>query len=859
MFLLLIRYIKKCSKRSIIITICFFISLSIVWTNGILKHTGNLVELNFLKKDSIYHLRFVNLKEKGLAYLKSSDAVEEIHIENLVDASESGSDKLVNVISKAKNRYKLVEGSYPQSDKEVMIQGWLLNSIGKKIGETINFKSYKSHNMVSYKIVGVLSDDVKSKSDLRFELYTINSLDTVDKNNMVNIVLKDRDDIRECANNLVNNLKKKRIIEKDQKNIINNMLIEAYENNGSTGFEVFKIMFVSVIFTSIIIGSTYIISIRTRIEDIGIFKALGMSFFDIFKLVIGELYMLMFVGGMIALPSSIWVANYVVSKGKNLYSDVQASDVNYGGLVIEPRIILIGLLASIVSVLAIGLVIYFISIKGNPMDTIKSRNKMKYRNSSMLFDNLFEKFDVGLFIFFKNLRADYILTVILIIAVSLPISEVLMKSYYTRENQKVMDITDDFTKADFTIAKNNTLDVASYVPESVAKRIGNIKSSNGSHCIDKNMWASFKFSNLYIDKSIMNRRDYFDKKNKSGYISKVLGGLYKETSDGYIVKSMVIGYNESAMEELKNHIYEGNEANIGNDKLSKDECILYYPVNYLDINKGKDPRNRILNYKIGDTIDIKVADKFKYNNTDENEVIDFWNFKGEAHTIRKKYKIAAIVDYLPLKMDFGQDASVNIIIPHNHMKDIDKNVEYTKGGLYIKNIKDEAFVEKNVLKELRSLPGYLLSNMSQERREQFEGKDSYMDIEYIKYYIFILVAIACLINLLSYKVMVKKKDVGIMMSLGMSETDIRIMFIGEALVYAVFSTLLSLVISLVRQGLHIREMEKVSRIIGLNMDINPLVFITMFIVSMIICLVSIYLPGRKILESNIMESIGDLE
>lgn len=117
MFLLLIRYIKKCSKRSIIITICFFISLSIVWTNGILKHTGNLVELNFLKKDSIYHLRFVNLKEKGLAYLKSSDAVEEIHIENLVDASESGSDKLVNVISKAKNRYKLVEGSYPQSDK----------------------------------------------------------------------------------------------------------------------------------------------------------------------------------------------------------------------------------------------------------------------------------------------------------------------------------------------------------------------------------------------------------------------------------------------------------------------------------------------------------------------------------------------------------------------------------------------------------------------------------------------------------------------------------------------------------------------------------------------------------------------
>ena len=139
MLSLIVRYIKKCYKRSIVIGICFFMSFLIIWTNGILKHTGNLVELNFLKEDSIYHLKFHNLNEKALASIKKSPDVDKIDIENLVDASKASSKYMINVIGKDKSQYKVLRGRYPNNNNEVMVQDWILKNIGKDIGDNFEF------------------------------------------------------------------------------------------------------------------------------------------------------------------------------------------------------------------------------------------------------------------------------------------------------------------------------------------------------------------------------------------------------------------------------------------------------------------------------------------------------------------------------------------------------------------------------------------------------------------------------------------------------------------------------------------------------------------------------------------------
>ena len=283
MLSLIVRYIKKCYKRSIVIGICFFMSFLIIWTNGILKHTGNLVELNFLKEDSIYHLKFHNLNEKALASIKKSPDVDKIHIENLVDASKASSKYMINVIGKDKSQYKVLRGRYPNNHNEVMVQDWLLKNIGKDIGDNFEFESYISKGKVSYKIVGVLEDNVKEKSKLMFQFFTLNRKNQLDKYNLVNIILKDKGNIRSASKKIIKDLKDKNLV-KEGDYSINDMLIEAYENDGSTGLEVFKIIFMSVLFTSVIIASTYLISVRTRLEDMGIFKAIGMGFFDIFKL-----------------------------------------------------------------------------------------------------------------------------------------------------------------------------------------------------------------------------------------------------------------------------------------------------------------------------------------------------------------------------------------------------------------------------------------------------------------------------------------------------------------------------------------------------------------------------------------------
>ena len=212
MLSLIVRYIKKCYKRSIVIGICFFMSFLIIWTNGILKHTGNLVELNFLKEDSIYHLKFHNLNEKALASIKKSPDVDKIHIENLVDASKASSKYMINVIGKDKSQYKVLRGRYPNNHNEVMVQDWLLKNIGKDIGDNFEFESYISKGKVSYKIVGVLEDNVKEKSKLMFQFFTLNRKNQLDKYNIVNIILKDKGNIRSASKKIIKDLKDKNLV-----------------------------------------------------------------------------------------------------------------------------------------------------------------------------------------------------------------------------------------------------------------------------------------------------------------------------------------------------------------------------------------------------------------------------------------------------------------------------------------------------------------------------------------------------------------------------------------------------------------------------------------------------------------------
>src|SRR3712207_5578511 len=98
-----------------------------------------------------------------------------------------------------------------------------------------------------------------------------------------------------------------------------------------------------------------------------------------------------------------------------------------------------------------------------------------------------------------------------------------------------------------------------------------------------------------------------------------------------------------------------------------------------------------------------------------------------------------------------------------------------------------------------------------------------------------------------------------MMTLGMNDIDIKIMLMGEAILYAVFSATLSLIITLIRQLEHIREMEKLSKIIGLNIDINPLIFLVIFVISLFVCIASTYIPGNKIINDDIGQAIKDFE
>src|SRR3712207_2142433 len=239
MFLLIFRYIKKCYKRSIVIVFCFFLSFMTIWTNGILKQTANRVELNSLKKDSIYHLKFNNLSSDGVRYLKNHQRVESVHIENLVDASDTSGDYLINVVSKEKSLYSLKSGNYPKDNRQVMVQEWLIKNLGKTLGDKIEFKSDITRDIKSYEIVGVLHDREYDKYKAKFELFTVNYNNQLNTYNRVNLILKDSSQIREDANNIVYELKKKNLVKSTEDSIKDRKSTRLNSSHANISYAVF--------------------------------------------------------------------------------------------------------------------------------------------------------------------------------------------------------------------------------------------------------------------------------------------------------------------------------------------------------------------------------------------------------------------------------------------------------------------------------------------------------------------------------------------------------------------------------------------------------------------------------------------
>ncbi len=513
-------------------------------------------------------------------------------------------------------------------------------------------------------------------------------------------------------------------------------------------------------------------------------------------------------------------------------------------------------------VLLVAFLTYILSVRGKAIDTINTKRnltlnkKILGRNlrakSSFLNKKLYKQNNISTFLSLRFMKADFLIIALMIISISLVTSEIIMGNYYNKQNEKIMQLDDNFSKGDILIRQSNPFNIDSKLEEK------DIKKMNSLAGVRKGLWSSSRSSSMEIEKSKMKEKAYFDEQNKNSYYKEVVKGIYKEKENSYIIKNTVYGYNDEAIKELNNHLLEGK---VDVQRLKSGEaCVLYYPAYYMNLKKKVDDRNLILGYKVGDYIEIDIPVELKNTPEDSEKVLKYWRLQEIPKTVKKRYKIDAIVDYMPVKSSYGIESSSNMILSYDELSTVSKDIRYSFGDIYMeKDATNSREVSEDIINLLGQDGGFTVSNMYKERVAHDKEKNKYLSFENMKYFLFILVCAACLINILNYKVIEKKKDIGVMRALGMTEGDLGSMFIFEGLFYGLLSSVLSWSITLVRQSNYINKLAVENHITGMDLSVSVGIYFMILVFNVLICVFSIYIPGRKILKENITSSIKNIE
>ena len=296
-------------------------------------------------------------------------------------------------------------------------------------------------------------------------------------------------------------------------------------------------------------------------------------------------------------------------------------------------------------------------------------------------------------------------------------------------------------------------------------------------------------------------------------------------------------------------------------KKLKDEntCVLYYPKYYISLKNKSDARNNLIKYKVGDEITVDVPVSLKDKPGQEMLLAKYWSGEYKPETVKKKLKVVGIVDYLPVNAEFGPINSVCFVMDYNNLKklDMDNSLGYSNATIFTKEGRAED-VYNAMINKIGADKGFTVTNMNSEKNFAEDGVENYINLESAKYIAFILICIMCILNILNYKVINKKKDLSMFRALGMTDGDMKNMIISEGLIYAGSATVMSLIITVIREYMIIKDFEVNYHITGISIDINIIMYLAVFLIYLLICVLGVYIPSRKLLKENITEGIKSI-
>ena len=854
-FNIVFKYLKRYKSRSIAIAFSVILATTLIVGVGTLSRSAQQADLDMLKRETgKYHVIFKDINKNQLEIIKNEKTIKELAITSYYGSSDVGEKLPINIFYSDKTYLNsgtgLLKGRFPSEKNEVAVEKWILNSMGLelKLNQKITFKLYGKQKPETFKVVGILKDRYKEKSVGKCEMFLGLNEDKVN-NFIVKAEFYENSDIKKH----ISDITKKAKLNKEKQVKIDNMLVEAEKNNGKIDKESKVTSIILSLFSGFIIYSIYTTSIYQRIREYGVLKAIGATNFKVFLLIIYELLLLSLVSIPIGILSGIGGAQIFNKIIGNIKFEGPIKETPF---VIPTKVILISIMCVLIVMFIISILTYIKIRKISIVEAIrKNLNKEKIKRNKFVLTRLNKNISITKMISLKNIFRNKKSFILIILSMS--IGGIMIINTDTRfiSGEKIYQEKNKISSwhEDFILSVNGGIDEENGLKDKDIKDIKNIKG------IDKVEAAKIIYTRMPLRKNQILNMDFLKDINKSPYMSNVLNGMLIEdkSNNGYLLKQKLKGYNDEMLDKLNNYLVSGD---INKEKMKNENlAILYIPHVYNPKKEDKDYymlgehtyAKPISNIKVGDTVKVKYP-KGKI------DIEKYWTGKDNYEYNEYEFMVGAIVDY-PYADDnmYSGKEGIDVIISDNQFKKITNIYNYDLVYVKTKPNSNEELINKQLGKIGSKVLGTTTVNMIKEKQDNEKLIKKLLIYNYGIVSIIFSISIFNILNNVSYNLVSRTSEFGMLMAVGIDEKDFKKMIIYEGIFYGVISSIIVFIIGILLQ-IHIYNSLDYENF-GIEFLINYKLYISIIIINILVGLVATYLPARKIKNISIVEAINIIE
>lgn len=849
---LTLRYLKENKKRTIVTIIGIILSTALICGIGNIYSSFMDYQMRETIKDrGSFYASFYDINKENIDYISKAAGVDKYAISKESGYANIGESSLLKIKKYDKVAMEgfpvsLKEGKLPTNKNEIVISENNKNVRDKvyKIGDEIKLsvgerasdgkeelndwavvkdEYIKNPEEKIFKVVGIInSPNYEYNNDITMGISYIDLAEVSDNENInISITVKNPKDIYTLAPELAENAKMEQKTDNNgakyynieyNEGLLRLLGASGYNNiRESLGAIIMLVTSLVIVCTIATVYNAFSISISERKKQFGILNSIGATNSQIMKLVFTEGILVSIIAIPIGLLSGTVAMDIVFKVIQNLFSESFIAEMDLR-VVYDPSIMILSTVVVLITIFISVILPAYTAAKISPLDAIKNSGGYKIgkvKNSKLVKLLLKTEGELA----YKNLRRNknkfritlfsLIISVVIFVAFS-GFMTLFLKAETVRNGQMTHDM---YMSARSEITKEQS--------DNIRKELNDIKGINNY----SEQTHGFNF-NLDLNEKNINKNNKETILNNLG--SEQVNGEYQSYNNGLFLPG------DKSIKNL----------NLTSGSFDKDAAIKEMGV--ILVNKayyespGKKGAIDMTNYKVGDNIEVYTT----IYDEDGNESKD--------HIYKLKI-MGTTEDILTGKNSYNYMGIQ--LITYDEVGE--------KLGLDI--IKNEFSIDSDKTEETRTLVKKLAEkydfDFTDEAEEAMAKRHSFMAMQVFVYgfvSVISLVSITNIVNTISTNINLRKRELAIIKSIGVTPGGFNKMIYLESFLYGVLSLLYGVPLGI---GLCVLMNKMLGNVIEFGL-VLPWAAVGISIIGIfVITFIASYIPMKKINKENIIENI----